>query len=468
MKPLLLYLCLFTVLFQAIFASSSLNGSASLSTNKTAPLKGRKSHSKAKPAVGKPVWKKKLPSIKKKVQNKRRKRKNVLVKEDKPILLINLLPKELVKLVIDYFIDINLYPIIVSTHNWIFQKKPEIAVDNARLYVMADAEGIKGLDHALANTKDERLIEFGDPKWSNYSQFRSSCDGRCVSFRHKYVWTNFGEQIGYAIKWLIQGNIGYGIKWLIQGNESEDGRPKRVAFGGEDLDESVLLRDGQTLCAYSYEEWNPITRVYRVREEAGKDPVAFGKFKLDGTVRAVSGNGNHVVIAKPRRLEIHDIIKDASNPVCQIYVSSKSICALNEDGSEAAFFNKANELRIMKVDKVIGVKTDQPAIIKVKVPKSVGQINQLVYDDGGKLHAHHDGGKISLFDPSTKELILPDAPEKGQEVTRSAISPNADYIAFLVPVGEKDGKTIYETIVKGKLRSVYLERLFGYKADKKK
>ena len=66
MKPLLLYLCLPAIVFQAIFASSSLNGDgASLSINKTAPLKSRKRHSIAKPVVGKLVCKEELPSAKK-------------------------------------------------------------------------------------------------------------------------------------------------------------------------------------------------------------------------------------------------------------------------------------------------------------------------------------------------------------------------------------------------------------------
>ena len=57
---------------------------------------------------------------------------------------------------------------------------------------------------------------------------------------------------------------------------------------------------------------NSITRVYRVREEEGKDPVAFMKFAFDGTARAVSGNGNHVVVEGEDGFEIHDISKDAS------------------------------------------------------------------------------------------------------------------------------------------------------------
>ena len=162
MKPLLLYLCLPAILFQAIFASSSLNGSASLSkisqdifaryiaslsSKKTAPFKSRKPHSKAKPAVGKLVCKKKLSKTKKKAQNKRGKSKDVLVKENESKLLIEFLLKELVEIVIGYLDDT--YPIIVSTQNWILDEEPVIAIDSARLYVLTNGKRVKGLDHRI-------------------------------------------------------------------------------------------------------------------------------------------------------------------------------------------------------------------------------------------------------------------------------------------------------------------------------
>ena len=124
---------------------------------------------------------------------------------------------------IGYFDDT--YPIIVSTHNWIFEKEPEIAVDNARLYVIAGAEGINGLDHSLANVKEDerRLVEFGDPKWFNYWKLSSSHDGQCVSFRHSHkVLTDQGEQIKYSHKWLMQNN------------EPEGRRIKHITFDGEE------------------------------------------------------------------------------------------------------------------------------------------------------------------------------------------------------------------------------------------
>ena len=234
-----MYLCLPAIVFHAIFASSSLNGDgASLSINKTAPFKSRKSHSKAKPVVGKLVCKGKPSSSKKKPQKKRSKSKNVLVKENESKLLIELLPKELVEIVIGYFDD-GSHPITVSTHNWALKDRPIIAVDSARLYVLTHSQGLKGLNHSLANVKEDerRLIEFGDPEWSDYSLFKSSHDGRYVSFRHSHkVLTDQGEETSGSTKWLMQSN------------ETDDRRPKRVTFDGEDLDGGVLSRDGQTPC----------------------------------------------------------------------------------------------------------------------------------------------------------------------------------------------------------------------------
>ena len=457
------YLCLLVILIQAIFASSFSNRKdASLSIPK------KSSASKLKKVVGKRVKQKKSAKGKKPQGEKLIKKKGVrknsksvaVVKEDKPMLLIEMLPKVLVKLVIDYFIDINLYPITASTHNWALKGRPIIAVDNARLYVIAESEGLSGLDHSLANMKEDkrRLIEFGGPQWSNYWRFSSSHDGRCISFNHL-------DEI------LIDssGQPKYCTKWFTQSNDREDRRFKRVTFDGEDSKWGVLSRDGQTLCSYSYMPY-PITRVYRVREEAGKDPVGFMKFELDGTARAVSGKGNRVMVESEDRLEIHDISKDTSKLVCQISPSLGYRYALNEDGSQAAFVNDDGELRTVEVDKVSGSAMKQSAIVTVKVTDSLGwRIDQLVYDDGGKLHVLHGGGKVSLFDPSTKEFILVEAPEKGQKVTCSAISSNTDYIAFLRDTGKREnGKMIYLTIVKQKLGSANLARLFGYKVDKEK
>ena len=142
-------------------------------------------------------------------------------------------------------------------------------------------------------------------------------------------------------------------------------------------------------------------------------------------------------------------------------------CALNEDGSEAAFA-RADELRIMEVDKVNSSAMEQSAIVTVKVLESLGEIYKLMYSDEGKLHVLHLG-KVSLFDPSTKELVLLDAPEEGQDVTRLAISPNADYIAILQYVGKGDnGKYIFRMIVKRKCKYSDWRNLPTCKVDKNK
>ena len=88
-----------------------------------------------------------------------------------------------------------------------------------------------------------------------------------------------------------------------------------------------------------------------------------------------------------------------------------------------------------------------------------------MHDDEGKLHVQHAGGTVSLFNPSTNELVLLEAPQEELKIIVSAISPNADYIAFLrfVGHGEGNGKIIYETIVKRKLNDTDWNDLFGCK-----
>ena len=148
MKSLAFYLCLLATLLQAIFASSSLNkGRATLSTHKESDA------SKPKRVVGKSVKQEKSKGVKKpqgkNLLNKNvSKSKNVVVsKEDKSKLLIDLLPKVVVEIVIGYFND-NLYPIIISAHNWLLRRAPRIAVDSARLYVLTESEGLQSVNHS--------------------------------------------------------------------------------------------------------------------------------------------------------------------------------------------------------------------------------------------------------------------------------------------------------------------------------
>ena len=249
MKLLHFCLCLLAISFQAIFASSSSAGSASLKSK-------RSGGSKTKKPVGKLVWKKKLSGAKRNVPedieiDKRGKSKDVVIMKSCILKLSDLLPKALVEIVISYFTD-NLYHFIVSTHNWTFKDEVAVAVDSARLYVLTRSESIKGLDHSLANVKDDErhLIEFGDPKWSDYSQFSSSHDGRHVSFSHEHeASAGQGEHANRSTKWLIKDK------------ESEERRFKCVAFDGEDLGQGVLSQDGQTL--YVYDKIDPNTFITR-------------------------------------------------------------------------------------------------------------------------------------------------------------------------------------------------------------
>ena len=240
--------------------------------------------SKPKKVVGKLV--KKSPAAKKphgkELLKKKRvsKSENVMVKKSRSGLLIELQPKELVKIVIDYFND-NFLPFIVSMHTWTLIHRPLIAVDGARVYVLTDSEGLKGLNHSFANIKEDerRLIEFGDSRWSDYRQPSSSHNGQYVSFSHKDKVT--ATNIGWQPK--------RSTKWLIKDNESEGGRFKCITFDGENSDGGVFSRDGQTLCSYKHGV-NPITCIYRARGEAGKDLLGLMKLELNGIALAVSGN----------------------------------------------------------------------------------------------------------------------------------------------------------------------------------
>lgn len=84
--------------------------------------------SKSKKVVGKLVEKRRLSIAKK--SKRTGKSKNVVVKENEMKLLIKLLLKEPVDIVISYFDD-GTNPFIVSTHAWILEEGPEIAVDKA-------------------------------------------------------------------------------------------------------------------------------------------------------------------------------------------------------------------------------------------------------------------------------------------------------------------------------------------------
>lgn len=135
------------------------------------------------------------------------------------------------------------------------------------------SEGLKGLNRFLGNVSEDKrhLIELGGFQWSGYDRSGSSHDGRYVAFSHYYkALTEYGEQLKSSLKWLTHSS------------KSENGGVKQITFDEKDLPDRRLSRDGQTPCSSGFGMMNPITRVYRAREEAGKDPVAFMKFELYG------------------------------------------------------------------------------------------------------------------------------------------------------------------------------------------
>lgn len=428
MKLLPFYLCLLAILPQATFVSTLSGDENAAPSNKVTSLRDDKSHSEKKRAIGKLAWRKKLPSTD----------------------LSTDLSKTPAKAVLGYPNN-TAYPHIVSTHNWILnEKSPTIAVDNARLYVIAKSLGVRGLNHSLSkiNEDESRLVEFDGPRWfEEHEWLHSSQDGRSISFGYMYT-----ESTGRGMpRWVTN--------WLTQDSKSEHGGLRRITLDVGYTTSGILSRDGQALYSRSYGR-DPITRAYEVREEAGKGLVAFMRFEIKGAIRAISGKGNRIMTERTGgHLDIHNVDKDTSKLVCQMDAPFwLYTCALNEDGSEAAFVSNENfftaedgVLRIMKVDAAIGSNVDQSAIVTVKIPKSVGRIDKLVYDDKGNLHVLHDGVKISLIDPLTREFILLEAPQEGQSVISVAISPNAEYIAILRKGERRDGGFGYQTIVKRKL-----------------
>lgn len=342
------------------------------------------------------------------------------------------------------------YPLIVSTHNWLLEdSNPKIVVDSARLYIM-HSQGIHGLDHSFASiSENERHCrEFSNLPCSWWGSFASSHDGRYVLFSHIHE-TSTDREPKIDSHWFIR-----------QGNELEDQGFTRFTFENDAFHYRFLSRDGQVSCSYIGMN---VTHVYQIVEEAGGSATRI-RFKVDGRPLAISGRGTRVFVQNDNdQLKIYDISKDVAKLVCQIDVFGyPTACALNEDGSEAAYV-KDNELRIMEVDKVSGDKVES-AIASVNVPESLGAIYRLVYSDDNKLHLVHDiyeehiqrgVFKVSLFDPSTKTFIPIETSQEGQYILESAISSNADYIATLESAGEegKSKKHIYRTIVKRKLKN---------------
>ena len=231
MRLLPFYLSLFAT-SQAIFASSSSNG-------KDAALKSKQSgSSKPKKVVGKLVGKRKLSSTSNKLLTTKNKKirksgksRNVVAKKSKPKRLTELLPRELVEIVVDYFNN-DTYPFIVSTHNWLLESITGIAVDSARLYVLTRSEGIKGLSHSPADIKEDEchLVDLGDSRWLNHHQSSSAHDGRYLSFSYysDEASTEHGEQASD------------GIKRFTTSDEPENERLGHVKSDGEYLPSGFL------------------------------------------------------------------------------------------------------------------------------------------------------------------------------------------------------------------------------------
>ena len=116
----------------------------------------------AQKVTGELVKKKRSPSAKKKPQGKRllkknkragknSKNKNVLVKESIPMLLIELLPKELVKLVLDHLSD-DTCSIIIYAHNWLPEDISRVvAEDVLALCVLSNEKKISPFDRQRRN-----------------------------------------------------------------------------------------------------------------------------------------------------------------------------------------------------------------------------------------------------------------------------------------------------------------------------
>ena len=135
------------ILFQAIFASSSLSGDGAF-----LPPDKESGGRKAKKIVGKLFTKLCIFSK----DSDAPLMDNVVFKKSKSESLIELLPKEPVKLTIDYFND-DTHPFIVSTHNWLLKDMSMVAVDSARVHVVIDSEEIKGLSHFWQCRKDNTV-----------------------------------------------------------------------------------------------------------------------------------------------------------------------------------------------------------------------------------------------------------------------------------------------------------------------
>ena len=353
-------------------------------------------------------------------------------------------------------LDKDTYSAIVYEYNGILKEEPKIAVDSVRFYLISRCfpVDIKGICHSSISEDKHNIAELGNPQWGGCFNFNSSNDGQYISFAYSDQVSADGEEL----------QLRRIVRWFAPISESENGKLESSVIYDGDYESSVgpfLSRDGQTLCIYSYRP-NLVARVYRVREEAGKDAVIFMQCELNGRILAVSGKGNRIMIeTAEEKIEIYDITRKVSELVCQINITDSYLheCALNEDGSEAAFTTSAKELQIVKVNKVVGDKVDQPVIVALKV-SNLGDIDKLMYSDGNKLYLCQND-KVWLCDPLTNELTLLCGLQNALNLFgTAAISPNADYIAILEQGNRGENGTEWRVTVRRKLEDAAWKKPF--------
>lgn len=279
------------------------------------------------------------------------------------------------------------------------------------LYAMLP-ESIQALDHSSEGVKEPEPLSTEPGRCC----FNSSRNGESVSFGHK-----------------VDGSADANYKWLIRGSKS--GEYSIVKFDTKRLISGSLSRDGQILRACNL--MASVTRVYKAMKELGEDPTTSIKYAIEGRVLAISGNGNRVIVGTEDWLEIHDIC--TRRLVWRADGTAfRNNCALDGDGSEAAFARCDDKLRVVKVKSVSGIDVDPSAVVKVLDSKPF--VNSLYV-----LYNHI----ASLFDPSTKKLI-PLKFLKRRKEAWSAISPSGDYIAVV----RREGCGTLQTNVWRKLKEL--------------
>lgn len=333
----------------------------------------------------------------------------------------------IVKLVIDYFKD-DAYSLTSYEQDVPFKSMPDVAVDRAKLYLISSGEGIKSI--GAAEAIEGSYVELGRPEWFDYHHFASSQDGNTLLVSYAYKMPVDGrEHTKYATQLLMESS----------------GILSSISLDTKGLNYTILSKDGQTLLAACLGALGFTTCIYRLKEspESGKELALAAKF-TNCKPMALSGNGSRVMVISVKQYFIRDV--DTGKVAFQVDGANLSdVCALNEDGSEAAFFTQECRLQVAKAGATTGVATS----VISGGPVLTARIEQLVYDDRNSLHVVQNG-KVSLYDPSTNELVLlfKVPPLKGTPVFQFAVSPNAEKIVIVYPTGEKEGlESVYKILL---------------------